>query len=135
MPAATKNLTGTDVIEAGATWFRTYKLVNSSGTAYNLTDHDFTAKFRPSYYAVDADCFSATCTVTDAANGTITVKITDADTQAYQIRDVAKQKAGLKGVYTISSQKTSTSASSIGTTNDDIRWIEGTWEMTLDANY
>ena len=116
-------------------WFRTYKLVNASGTAHNLTDHAFTAKFRPSVYCDDADAFIATCAATDNAGGIITITIADAATQAYQLRAVAKAKDGLTGVWTLSSVKGSTSTASIGTSGDDIRWIEGTWEMTLDANY
>jgi len=134
MAAATKNLTGADVIEAGSTWFRTYKLVNAGGVAHNLTDHTFTAKFRPSFYAADADCFAANCTSV-AGTGVVTIKILDHDTQAYQALEVAKQKDGLTGVWTLSSAKGSTSTDSIGTTGDEVRWIEGTWEMTLDANY
>jgi hypothetical protein len=135
MAAATKNLTGADVIEAGSTWFRTYKLVNAGGVAHNLTDHTFTAKFRPSVYCDDADAFIGTVAATDNAGGIITIKITDDVTQAYQVRAVAKAKDGLTGVWTLSSAKGSTSTDSIGTTGDEVRWIEGTWEMTLDANY
>ena len=134
MAAATKNLTGVDVIEAGSTWFRTYALVNASGAAHNLTDHTFTAKFRPSFYAAADDSFAANCTSV-AATGVVTIKILDHDTQAYQALDVAKQKDGLTGVWTLSSAKGSTSTDSVGTTGDEVRWIEGTWEMTLDANY
>ena len=124
MPATTKNLTGLDRLEAGATYTRTWKLTNTSDVAYNLSGETFSAKFRNSYDGTDVFA-AAIAFSTDGTNGIIVFTIANTATAAWQQLDVAKQRDGLKGVWDLESVKAGVVT----------RWLEGTWEITEESTY
>ena len=65
-------------IEQGATYTTTVDVKDGTGTATNLSGYSGSAQLRKSYYSSTATDF--TVSISDAANGTITVSMTAANT-------------------------------------------------------
>lgn len=65
-------------IEQGATFTTTVDVKDGAGAATNLTGYSGSAQLRKSYYSTTANNF--TVAISDAANGTITVSMTAANT-------------------------------------------------------
>ena len=65
-------------IAAGATFSTEITVSNADGTSKNLTNYSARSQLRKSYYALTATDF--TVTVSDAANGIITMGLTAANT-------------------------------------------------------
>lgn len=65
-------------IEAGATFSTEITVSNADGTSKNLSDYTARSQLRKSYYSSTATDFDLT--ITDSANGTITMGLTAANT-------------------------------------------------------
>ena len=121
MPAATKNLTVDDRIEAGADFIRVWKLTDSGGTAHNLTNLSFTAQFRPDFKSETK--FTATVAIVGSSSaGIIKITIPDNETRDYARSAAAAEKGGMRGVWDLESVNSSDARV--------IRWLEGSWSMT-----
>lgn len=82
-------------IEAGATFSTEITVSNSDGTSKNLADYSARSQLRKSYYSSTSTSFDLT--ITDSANGTISMGLTAANT--------ANLKAG-RYVYDVEIQNT-----------------------------
>ncbi len=78
MTAAITSLT----IEQGATFLRTITIQDATPTAIDITGWSFAAKMGKKTSTSSADKKSFTCTITDAANGVMTISMTSAQTAA-----------------------------------------------------
>lgn len=67
-------------VDQGSTFTVSINLTESDNSAKDLTGHSARSQMRRSYYSVSNTQFSAN--VTDAANGVITLALTDAQTSA-----------------------------------------------------
>jgi hypothetical protein len=133
MPATTKNLTGDDRLESGATFERKFKLTkDTEDTAWNLTDHTFAAKFRSKEYG--SDTMVATFAVTNPSGGEVVMKLADDVTLAWQALAVAKQKDGMSGVWDMESVAGGLCVAPF-VSGQTYRWLEGTWTMTNSTTY
>ena len=128
MPATTKNLTGDDRLEAGATFTRTWRFLSAPDVPHNLSGlGTWRAFFRKNYD--DTETFQATIDpATDPATGVITFTVPASETEAYAQTAAAASKDGMVGVWDLESQDSSNPA--IVT-----RWLEGTWLMSEEATY
>ena len=68
-------------IEQGNTWSARLTFKDGNGAAIDLTSYIFAAQVRPAYSSA-AVTATLTCTVTDAANGVMTISLTAIQTAA-----------------------------------------------------
>lgn len=65
-------------LEQGATFSTTINVEDTQGTAINLAGYSASSQIRKSYYSTTANSFTAT--ITNSANGEITLSMTAANT-------------------------------------------------------
>lgn len=65
-------------VDQGSTYTVSINLTDSDNSAKDLTNHSARSQMRRSYYSVSNTQFSAN--ITDAANGVITLSLTDSQT-------------------------------------------------------
>ena len=123
MPATTKNLITADRIEAGSDFIRVWVFTSDGASAHNLTNHTFTASFRPSFDS--STVFTATVTIVSASAGKILITIPDTETRDYARSAAAQERGGMRGVWDLESVNSSGGRV--------IRWLEGSWIMTDEA--